>query len=119
MTLTDDEIGAITTALQFYLRGVYNDVTDFETIIENRSEPSPGIYQYDCPGQTVWLDTQNYAVTYGRQLIKDNKYYYKWTNDPDVENDIAFEYVCGYEWKKTSETMPFLYCMVHPEEELK
>ena len=119
MTLTDDEIEAISTALQFYLRGVYTDITDFETIVQNRTEPSPGIFQYNCPGQTIWLNSENYAVTYERQRIQNGKYYYKWTDDPSVEDDMAFEYVCKYEWKKTPETMPFLYCMVHPEEELK
>ena len=117
MTLTDDEIGAITTALQFYLRGVYADIIDFEQVILDRTEPSPGIFQYDCPGQTVWLDNKNYAVTYERQKIQDGKVYYKWIDDQSVEDDMAFEYICPLEWKKTAETMPWLYCMNHPDDE--
>lgn len=117
MTLTPDEIEATTTALQYYLTGVYVDITDFETIINNRTEPTPGIYQYDCPGQTLWLNSENYAVTYGRQKVTDGKVYYKWTNDTTIEEDLAYEYHCPLEWKKTSETMPWLYCMNHPDDE--
>ena len=109
MTLTDEEIESITTALRFYLRGIYVDVTDFEHVIQNRTEPTTGVYEYDCPGQKIWLNNKNYAVTYGRQKIQDGKYYYKWTNDNTLGEDMTYEYVCPYEWKKNKKTMPWLY----------
>lgn len=116
MTFTEDEIGAIRTALLFYLNGLYVDVTDFNHVITNRTEPTPGVYQYDCPGQTLWLNDENYAVTYQRQKVTDGKVYYRWTDDPSVEEDMAYEYLCPYEWKKTRENGAFLYCVVHEED---
>lgn len=109
MTLTDEEIEAITLVLRFYLTGIYVDVTDFDYVIENREEVAPGIYEYTCPGQTIWLNNKNYAVTYGRQKVTNGKVYYKWTNDTTIEEDLAYEYLCQLEWKKNKETMPWLY----------
>ena len=112
------DVEAITLALRFYLTGLYVDVTDFDYVIENRVEVSPGVYEYECPGQTLWLNNEHYAVTYDRQKVTDGKVYYRWTDDTTVEEDISYEYLCPLEWKKTRENGAFLYC-VACEDELK
>lgn len=103
------DVEAITLALRFYLSGIFIDVTDFDIVVENRVEVAPGIYEYNCPGQKLWLNNAHYAVTYERQKVTNGKVYYRWTDDPDVEEDMAYEYLCPLEWKKNKDTMPWLY----------
>ena len=100
-------------ALRYYHKSIYASVTDYPTIIANKTEVSEGIYAYKCPGQTIYLDSDAYAVTYDRQIVdtEENAYYYKFTDDDDIETDMAYEYVTTYEWQKTEENCWFLYCV--------
>jgi hypothetical protein len=52
----------------------------------------------------IWLDEDGYVVENERQKVIDEKYYYRFTDDPSVEEDMAFEYVTIYEWHKTGFT---------------
>ena len=106
MTLTDEEIENITVVLKHYLLPILRDVTNYEYTIRTREEltvDNRTVYKYTCPLQTIYLDAETeYAVTYDRQKIQDGKYYYKWTDNETLEEDMAYEYVCDYEWKRTT-----------------
>lgn len=69
MTLTEDERGEIKSALWHYLLSKYRRITNLDAVIDQRIEVTEGVYAYPCPCQTVYLDDNAYAVTYGRQTV--------------------------------------------------
>ena len=67
--LTEEERDEIKSALWHYLLDKYRRITDLDAVINQRTEVTSGIYEYPCPCQTVYLDENAYAVTYGRQTV--------------------------------------------------
>lgn len=137
MTLTNEQIEEITYPLKHYHLTKYHEVTDYEKIIQNRTEIQDEtigtIYKYECPNQDIYLDENNYAVTYDKQHVittyyDDNDFI---INTPDttapaeyarVEVEVYYEfpyesevgtytYLNSYEWHKTLETEAHLYVM--------
>lgn len=136
MTLSDEQKTEITSALQHYLKQEFVLITDFEKVIDNRTEITENeetIYEYPCPCQTIWLDTNNYAITYGKQHIISTFYdengdiiydennmpedcdetgtsydtvkrEYYYDFNPDLE-DIAgtYEYIAPLEWMRSDD----------------
>lgn len=68
-TLTQEERDEIKSALWHYLLDKYRRITNLDAVIDQRTEVTSGIYEYPCPCQTVYLDENAYAVTYGRQTV--------------------------------------------------
>lgn len=102
MTLTSEDIEHI---IEFYHKADYRAITDYSKVVELGVEVTDNgntYTAYPAPGQTIYLDSTGYAVTYGRQKVdvQKNAYFYKWNDDPNVPEDVAFEYVCPYEYMK-------------------
>lgn len=103
MTLTDDDIETITCALKHYHSPRYHGITDYKKVINNRTEITVNdtlLYKYPCPCQTIYLNSEHYPITYNKQHVIEDKYYYDF--NPDTE-DIAgtYEEIGTYEWKRT------------------
>lgn len=118
MTLSDDDIETITCALKHYHATRYHGITDYTKVINAREEISINnttVYKYPCPCQTIYLDENHYAITYDKQYIIDNYYYYDF--NPDTTDDIAgtYEQIGTYEWKRTSETEDWMYIVQNEE----
>lgn len=96
----------IAQVLNHYLKDEYKILADFTLVIDNRRELTVNdrvVYAYDCPMQTIYLTTENYPVTYGKQLVKDEKYYYNFSNsNADATEIDLFTYIAPYEWKRNS-----------------
>ena len=69
MTLTTPEKEAIVIALNHYLLDEYHRLADYWNIVDHRSLVEEGVYMYPCPVQKIYLDEENYAVTYDRQTV--------------------------------------------------
>lgn len=94
----------ISRILRFYHRPDLRQITEYENIVhlgEEITVNGESCMAYPCPMQTIYLNEDGYAVTHERQKVdtEKNAYYYKFT-DEDVADDIAFEYICPYEWKR-------------------
>ena len=136
MTLTSEEIEQITYPLKHYHLNKYHAVTDYETIIKNRTEieeDGQTIYKYECPNQDIYLDTNHYAVDYDKQhvittffdeddFILNNENGTTPQEYDHVEVEVYYEYhpdsIVGtytylntYEWMKTLESEAQLYVM--------
>lgn len=105
-TIDEDTLEMLEYPLKHYMNRVFIGVIDFRKTILSREEVDEGIYKYDTPGQYIYLDENGYAVTYDRQRVADGKVYYKFTDLLGVPDDIAFEFVATYEWKKTKNFDP-------------
>ena len=119
MTLDDDTIETITCALMHYHATRYHLITDYTKVILSREEITVNnttIYKYPCPCQTIYLDSEHYAVTYDKQHVIDDKYYYDF--NPDME-DIAgtYEEIGSYEWKRNSAILDIYATNEEPAEE--
>lgn len=95
----------ISRILRFYHRPEMRPVTDYPRIVtlgEAVTVDGVSCMEYPCPMQTVTLNMDGYPVDTERQKVDIEKdaYFYKFTDDEDVEEDTAFEYVCPYEWKR-------------------
>ena len=101
--VTSEEIEMLKYPLKHYLKDSVVKLCNFETVITNREEVEEGIYEYKCPLQTVWLNEEGYAVTYGNQYVIDDEYYYDF-NTYSTEIDLAgtYEYINTLEWKNNS-----------------
>lgn len=102
-----EELEGLITILTHYLRWDLRICCDFETVIKNRKTLTVGgvtVYEYPCPGQTIYLKEDNYPITYGRQRVKGNRYQYNFRDeegDPSVSDDLYTD-VARYEWKRNS-----------------
>ena len=109
MTESDYSLARI---LKHYHKPAYREITDYDKVVTlGVPVTSDGVTfkAYPCPGQTIYLKDDGYAVTYRRQKVdvENNKYYYNFTDEDNPEDeDIAYEYVTEYEWKNTS--LPWL-----------
>lgn len=109
--ITDEVIEEVTYALKHYLYEWYKDICDYETVIRNRKEiiidvngVETTIYAYECPCQTVYLNSLHYPMSYGRQHIVNDEYYYDFNivEDDDAGEDAGtYTYINTTEWKKT------------------
>lgn len=102
MIKTDEELEHI---LEFYHKPELKDITDYEKAVTTQEEityNNTTIYKYTLPMQTIYLDETGYPITYDHQKVdpEKNAYYYKWNDDPEVEEDTAYEYVTRYEYMK-------------------
>ena len=102
MTVTDEDYEHI---VEHYHKPDYRAITDYEKVVQNKTTTSldgDTIYIFEPPGQTIYLNEEGYPVNIGSQKVDttNNLYFYKWNNDPNVEEDTAYEYVAPYEWKK-------------------
>jgi hypothetical protein len=79
LTLTEQQRGEIKSALWHYLLDKYRRITNLDAVIDQRTEVTTGVYAYPCPCQTVYLDENAYAVSYGRQTI-----YTRYVNDDEL-----------------------------------
>lgn len=71
-TITTEEKEGLIRILHHYLRNDLCELTDFEKVIETRTPltiNNEQCYQYNCPIQTIYLNTEGYAVDYKRQHI--------------------------------------------------
>lgn len=115
MTLTSDEREEIATVLNHYLLNEYRRVTNYYKAIDNRVEVETGIYMYPCPIQKIYLDDENYAVTYDRQTVwtayldEDGSIVYDTTDNnptpPQAEYDTVIKQVF-YDFRDESEIQP-------------
>lgn len=111
---TADDIPHI---IEFYHRPAYRTITDYNKVFDTAEEITVNnetITKYSAPGQDIYLNSEGYAVTYGRQKVDtvNNKYLYNFTDDDNPEDeDMAYEYVAPYEWAKTETPIP------HPDGE--
>jgi hypothetical protein len=101
----EDMCGAIETALRHYHKEEYQTVTDYQKVIDNRTELTVDgvtLYKYDCPLQTIYLKEDNYPVTYGNQKVDSTYYYYTFSeSNIDPEHDVdKYTYKVSYEWKR-------------------
>ena len=97
--------------LEHYHKPIYRSVTDYGSAVDNVEEVtvnSTTLYKYTIPAQTIYLNETGYPETYDHQRvdIENNAFFYKFNDDPSVEEDIAFEYVCPYEYMKGEEYSP-------------
>lgn len=99
-------IEKVSGVLNHYLSNEYKILSNYEIIIDNRREITvhgETIYAYDCPCQTIYLDENLYAVTYDRQKVEDDKYYYNFTSiesNPNMKD--IYTYIAPYEWKRST-----------------
>jgi hypothetical protein len=101
----EDMRGAIETALRHYHKEEYQTVTDYQKVIDNRTELTVDgvtLYKYDCPLQTIYLKEDNYPVTQGNQKVDSTYYYYTFSgSNIDPEHDVdKYTYKVSYEWKR-------------------
>ena len=94
----------VSRILRFYHKPELRQITDYEQTVTLGTEITVNgetIMSYPCPMQTIYLNENGYPITYDRQKVdpEKNAYYYKFT-DEDVDDDIAYEYICQYEWKR-------------------
>lgn len=97
--------------LEHYHRAIYRSVTSYTKAVDNVEEITANnttLYKYTLPAQTIYLNETGYPVTYENQKVdvENNAYFYRFNEDPTVEEDIAFEYVCPYEYMKGEEYAP-------------
>lgn len=109
----------ISRILRFYHKPELKDITDYETVVTLGEEiivDGEPIMKYPCPMQTIYLNEDGYPIDYERQRVNSelNAYYYKFTDDDEVEEDVAYEYVCPYEWKRYD---PLPHDLLDDEEE--
>lgn len=94
----------ICEVLRFYHKVEYRGTVDYGKVVENRTTltvDGDTLYQYNCPLQTIYLDDTNYPVTYGRQKVDEDYYYYDFSTesvDPDFVDQ--YTYRVPYEWKR-------------------
>lgn len=67
--LSEEETETIACAIRHYLQPQYLRITDVYNVIANREQVEEGIWAYNCPCQTVYLDDNAYAVDCGRQYV--------------------------------------------------
>jgi len=90
MTLTDEQKSKITSALWHYHLDQYHRISNYDNIIDNREEVTPGVFYYPCPLQDVYLDADCYAVDYDRQHV----FFYYYDENGEIildENDMPAE----------------------------
>lgn len=97
--------------LEHYHKPALRRVTDYEKVVDNAEEIEVNgdtLHKYTLPAQTIYLNEEGYPVTYENQKvdIPQNAYFYRWNTDPEVEEDIAFEYVAPYEYMKGEDYAP-------------
>lgn len=99
-----DRIELLSAVLKYYHTTKFNYCTDYEKVIAAREPVTiDGVecYKYKCPGQDIYLNQDNYPVTYDKQLIKDGYYYYTFRNqDADPDDISVYDYKIPYEWKR-------------------
>lgn len=103
MIKTDEELEHI---LEFYHKPALRDITDYTKVVANHETiivDGTTLHKFKCPMQTIYLDETGYPVTIDHQKVdtENNAYFYKWNDDPEVEEDIAYEYVNRYEYMKS------------------
>lgn len=102
MNITQDEIEEITYALKHYLAQEYHCATNFAEVIKNRVEVNTNLFRYNCTVQTIYLTAENYAVSYDKQHIIDNMYYYDFNTGTAEDTAGTYTYINTYEWKRGS-----------------
>ena len=103
-SLTNDEIEKLGVILWHYLYPEYRRLCDFESVVTERTPliiDGVQCYMYDCPCQPIYLNTNNYPVTYKKQVINidENSYFYDITED-GVEG--VMDKITTYEWKRNN-----------------
>lgn len=100
---------ATISALKHYHKLEYQTITDYDKVIDSRVEltvNSTTLYKYDCPCQTIYLKADNYPITYDRQKVVGDYYYYNFsdntpTSETEDELDL-YKYKVKYEWKRNT-----------------
>ena len=99
-----ESIELVCSILRFYHHRDYRSITDYEKAYNNRVELKVNedtVYRYDLPFQTIYLNSENYPITLGDQLVQDNKYYYNFDDEEtDTDDPTGYTYICRYEWKR-------------------
>ena len=101
--IDEDTLEMLEYPLKHYIRGVFRDIINFKKTILQREQIDTNIWKYTVPERDIYLDSEGYAVTYGRQKVENGKVYYRFTDELGVPDDMAYEYVADYEWKKTKQ----------------
>lgn len=102
-----DMIQEVEAALRHYHKQDFQIFTDYEKVFKNRTSlvvDNQTIYKYDCPMQTIYLNSDNYPITIGNQKVDANYYYYIFDHNlgaGDVEDVTQYTYKVKYEWKRT------------------
>lgn len=114
MSTIDDDF-VVSRILRHYHRGDLRQITDYDKVVANGeviTENGTTLHKYRCPMMTIYLTDDGYPVDIDRQRvdIEKNAYYYKFTDDEEIPDDIAYEYVNPYEWKR-------FHPIPHPDEE--
>ena len=124
MTLTNDDIEELCAILRYYHRIEFQLITDYEKVVANREEITSevensgedtvieftSVYSYPCPCQIIYLNEDNYAISYKKQHIiesdnEENEYDYYYDFNPDIDSiDGIFTYINPLEWKRTEST---------------
>ena len=97
--------------LEHYHKPELRRVTSYTKAVANQEEITVNgttLYKYTLPMQTIYLNNTGYPVTYDNQKVDTakNAYYYRWNLDPEVDEDVAFEYLCPYEYMKGEDYVP-------------
>ena len=101
------ELETLEVVLTHYLRWDLRICADFETIIAHRKTLTVNgvtVYEYPCPGQTIYLKEDMYPITYGKQRVKGDRYQYNFmdeTGDPSEADDLYTD-IARYEWQRNS-----------------
>lgn len=96
----EDEIDKLRIVLRHYLLPKYRRLCNYEEVIENRTTitvDGETIYVYHCPCQTIYLDSDAYAIDYEEQEVdkKGNVFLYQ-----DGTTDMGD--IVRWEWKRSS-----------------
>ena len=105
MTLTSEEIEKLTCALKHYHLSDYHHITDYYKVIDNRTELTVNnetVYKYKCPCQTIYLDSENYAITYDKQYVIEDMYYYDFNKEHSPDLPGTYTEIGTQEWLRNS-----------------
>ena len=105
----EELIETITLALKHYHKTEFQIMTDYTKVILNRTELTVNnqtIYKYECPAQPIYLTEDNYPITYDKQKVDAEYYYYIFENNlgsyGDTDDVTQYTFRVPYEWKRNS-----------------
>ena len=101
VTFDEEERRTLHNVLEHYHKLEYHRVTDYDKVIDACEEhEEENILIFPCPCQTIYLDSDFYAVTYGKQYVIEDGYYYDFNPDTELETAGTYTYINPYEWKR-------------------
>lgn len=98
---------ATINALMHYHKLEYQMITDYSKVYDNRTTiilDNVTLYKYECVAQTIYLKEDNYPVSYDKQAVDNDWYYYNFDTNLAQSSDEKKVYThrVSYEWKRNT-----------------